>query len=321
MHTIEELLRAGIDAHGRGDLAEAMQLYQSALELDADNASAHNNLGFVLGQQQQWPEALAHLRTALRLNPQLSMAHSNLGQLLVATGQAAEGIDHLERAVACDPDNITAWDNLARIRILLGDFEGGEYAAIRALKLRPHDPHLLTRLGIALAAQKRVAEALQCYQQAIAIDRNHSEAWAQLGITRFLRNDLGSAHEALEIAIALSPHDTNALRHLALVSLSLGNREDAIALFERLLALQPEDSASRLDLAVIFLAAQQPEVALAHLALINGALTESSKFLFYRGLALQQNGQPDLGNSLLQELAKQGDDAYGEKARKILQIH
>lgn len=321
MHTINDLLKEGVSAHQTGDLAEATRLYQAALELDADNASAHNNLGFVLGQQQQWPEALAHLRTALRLNPQLSMAHSNLGQLLVATGQAAEGIDHLERAVACDPDNITAWDNLARIRILLGDFEGGEYATIRALKLRPHDPHLLTRLGIALAAQKRVAEALQCYQQAIATDGNHSEAWAQMGITRFLCNDLGSAHEALKIAIALNPNDTNALRHLALVSLSLGNRESAIALFERLLALHPEDEVSRLDMAVIFLSAQQPDIALAHLALINGSLTESNKFRFYQGLALQQNGQPELGNSLLQELAEQDGDAYGEKARKILQTH
>ena len=321
MTTIETLLKEGIHAHQTGDLAEAARLYQAALELDADNASAHNNLGFVLGQQQQWPEALTHLRTAIRLNPNLSMAHSNLGQVMVATGQIEEGIEHLETAVSCDSDNATAWDNLARMRLLLGNLEGGEYAASRALKLAPNSPHLLTRLGTAVAAQKRFAEAIQYFQQAIAWDNNFSKAWLQLGITRFLRNDLGSAQEALEIATSLNPNDTNALRHLALVRLSLGHREDAIASFERLLALQPDDETSRLDLAVLYLSAQQPNVALTHLALINGSVAASSKFIFYQGLALQQNGQAEQGNSLLRQLAEQHDNQYCEKARQLLRTH
>src|SRR5262249_54067642 len=105
METVETLLQRGVSAHRSGALDEAAQLYQAALDLDAENASAHNNLGFVLGQQQQYPAALAHLRTALRLSPHHSMAHSNLGQVLVATGQVSEGVAHLDHAVTCDPGN------------------------------------------------------------------------------------------------------------------------------------------------------------------------------------------------------------------------
>lgn len=318
MDTIDALLKEGINAHRNGDLAQAERLYQQALELDTDNASAHNNLGFVLGQQQQWPEALSHLRTALRLNPYMSMAHSNLGQVLVATGQVEEGLLHLEEAVKYDPDNITAWDNLARIRLLLGQYEGAEYAAMRALKLRPVDAHLLTRLGTTIAAQKRFNEALQFYQQAIELDHRHVEAWAQLGITLYLRNDLGSAREALQTAISLNANDINALRHLALVELGLGNRAGAIAQFERLLALQPDEDHSRIDLAVLLLSSQKGDLALNHLDRINSPLRDTSKFRFYQALALQQTGHATAAQTLLQDLAELDGDDYGEKARQLL---
>jgi len=91
MNALNDLLREGVIAHQSGNLTEAARLYRAALELDADNASAHNNLGFVLAQRQEWPEALVHLRTALRLKPNMAMAHCNLGQVLVNTGRAGEG--------------------------------------------------------------------------------------------------------------------------------------------------------------------------------------------------------------------------------------
>lgn len=321
MTSTDDLLNAGINAHGNGELAEAARLYQAVLKRDTGHLGAHTRLGLLLGQQQQWEPALAHLRTALRLNPQQAMAHCHLGQVLVASGATAEGLEHLEQAVTCDPFNVTAWDNLARIRILLGQYEAGEYAAMRALKIRPNEPHLLTRLGIAIAAQKRLAEALHCYQQALVLDRDHAEAWTQMGITFFLRNDPGSAEQALQTAISLNAEDTSALRHLALVSLRMGNHPGAAAHFERLLILTPDDEHSRLDLAVILLSSQQADLALQHLGAINSTLRESSKFRFYHGLALQQSGAHEQGDALLRELAKLQTDSYGEKARQLLHIH
>jgi Flp pilus assembly protein TadD len=236
---------------------------------------------------------------------------------VVAKGQVAEGLQHLDEAVACDPGSAIAWDNLARIRILVGDFQGGEYAAMRALKLRPADPHLHTRLGIALAAQRRLGEAVHCYRQALALDRGDGEAWAQLGITLFLRNDLGSAGEALAAAVELNGKDANALRHLALVTLSLGRRDAAVAHFERLLDLQPGDDASRLDLAVVLLATQRAAAALEHLERIEGEIRASGKFRFYQALAMRQAGRWEEAQLLLKTIAESDGDAYRDKARAL----
>ena len=87
MHSVAELLKRGLQAHDQGDLDAAAEAYRAALELDPDSASAHNNLGFLLSQQQQWQPALLHLRSAIALDPHSSMAHCNLGQVLIALQQ------------------------------------------------------------------------------------------------------------------------------------------------------------------------------------------------------------------------------------------
>jgi len=72
---------------------------------------------------------------------------------------------------------------------------------------------------------------------------------------------------------------------------------------------------------VIFLSAHQADLAIRHLDLIDGPVRDSSKFYFYQGLALQQTGQTEQSNKLLRQLAEQVHDTYGEKARKLLQVH
>lgn len=284
MNTLDDLLQQGMLAHRDGDLDAASQLYQAALHI----------------------------------NPYLSSAHDHLGQVLLACGSLDEGIAHLEEAVRYDPDNVRAWDHLARVRMQLKAYASAEYAALRALKLRPANPHLLTRLGTAVAAQQRFTEALQFYHQAIVLERDHYEAWLQMGITLYLRNDLAAARSALQSAISLYADDTTALRHLALVELGLGHQAGAIAQFERLLRLQPQDHDSRLDLAVILLAQQEGEAALHHLDRIAAPQRNGSKFRFYQALALQQTGHPRAGETLLLDLARQHDD-YALKAQQVLQ--
>ena len=54
MNSVIENIRQGVSYHVGGDFEHAIGAYQSALKLDNDNATAHNNLGFVFGQQGQW---------------------------------------------------------------------------------------------------------------------------------------------------------------------------------------------------------------------------------------------------------------------------
>lgn len=229
-----------------------------------------------------------------------------------------QGLDHLEQIVSIDPDDADAWQQLTVNYLQRKAFGKAEAAARKTLGLRPPTAALLTQLGSAIASQQRYTEALPLFHQAIALELDCFEAWAQLGITQHLRNDLFGAREALQYAISLFAYDTATLRHLALVEVALGNRRRAIAHFERLLRLQPIDQHSRLDLAVVMLSQQDGNAALRHLNRIGEPLRSSAKFRFYQALALQQNGHAVAAQTLLEDLANASDIFYGFRARQWL---
>lgn len=227
-------------------------------------------------------------------------------------------LDHLEQIVCIDPDHAEGWEQLTAIYLQRRAFGKAEAAARKTLALRPPTARLLTQLGSAIASQQRYTEALPLFQQAIALQPDCFDAWAQLGITQHQRNDLFSARETLQHAISLFAYDTATLRHLALVEVALGNRPAAIAHFERLLRLQPMDQQSRLDLAVVLLSQQDGNAALRQLNRIGEPLRSSARFRFYQALALQQNGHAVAAQTLLEDLACASDIFYGFRARQWL---
>jgi tetratricopeptide (TPR) repeat protein len=65
--------------HLSGDLEGAHAAYLAAIERDPANATAHNNLGFLLAQQGDIDGAIACYERALDIDPGKSMALANLG--------------------------------------------------------------------------------------------------------------------------------------------------------------------------------------------------------------------------------------------------
>src|SRR5262245_26443621 len=106
--------------HLSGDIEGARASYLAALERDPDNATAHNNLGFLLAQQGDVEGAIAHYERALELEPRKSMALANLGLARAVQGEMDAAVEMLGRAVEADPRNVLAWDNLAKLLLRAG---------------------------------------------------------------------------------------------------------------------------------------------------------------------------------------------------------
>ncbi len=119
---------------GRGELAEAMKHYRTALRLDPRSSRAHANLATALMVQAQLrapfvtpqaqatttpsgqadlAEAVRHYRRALKLDPEQAQAHNNLGSLLAQKGRTAEAMEHYRQAIRIAPEFASAHFNLA----------------------------------------------------------------------------------------------------------------------------------------------------------------------------------------------------------------
>jgi Flp pilus assembly protein TadD len=62
-------------------MPEAIEQFEEALQIDPDDAGAHNNLGVALGRSSRVAEAIGQFEEALRLNPNYTEARSNLARV------------------------------------------------------------------------------------------------------------------------------------------------------------------------------------------------------------------------------------------------
>ena len=107
----------GYEAQRRGDLANALSLYQKAAALDSTYPTPHNDIGVLLEEQERLEEAEQAYRQALTLSPNYLEAHANLAMLYERMGQKERAIYHwLKRYQLGDPHD--PWTARAEERLV-----------------------------------------------------------------------------------------------------------------------------------------------------------------------------------------------------------
>lgn len=107
----------------------------------------------------------------------------------------------------------------------------------RGLRINPHDVNLLNSLGVGYAMMNRHREAVDCFQKALAIEKDHFISWYNLGLERKQQGDHAGAVDAFEHALGCATDDEqdtgSARRELPLQLGKLysqtGRYQDAIA--------------------------------------------------------------------------------------------
>ena len=92
---------------------EAMAAYQRVLELDAEHAAAHINLGTLYYNRQDYTLAEKHYRRAIAIDQRYALAYFDLGNVLDETGRVAEAIQAYNTALQLAPTYGDAHYNLA----------------------------------------------------------------------------------------------------------------------------------------------------------------------------------------------------------------
>lgn len=95
--------------------SEAVSAFQRALDLDPENAFAHNNLGYSALQIGRTDEAVRHLEHCLTIGPVKPYMLNNLGVAYERDGRRAEALAAYLRALELKPDYTNAAVNRARL--------------------------------------------------------------------------------------------------------------------------------------------------------------------------------------------------------------
>ncbi|HEY8231990.1 MAG TPA: tetratricopeptide repeat protein, partial [Vicinamibacteria bacterium] len=245
----------------RRELAPARDALAEAVRLDEGHADAHRLLGFVLGQQGDFPMALSHLERAVALRPESPEGHCSLGIALWYSGAREKAVAELRQCVRLDP---AAGDGHAFLGIALrdtGDLPGARASLQRAIALLPPTAAVYVDLGITYLRAGDLDKALgqleaglnlpppfvpapdwgsaaAAVRQALAKSPGRAEAWSVLG--RLLgRQGAGGSEVAAAFreAVKLRPDYAEAHNNLGLVLIQSGDDAGGIAAFREAVRL------------------------------------------------------------------------------------
>lgn len=199
-----------------GNFTEAELHARQSLQLTPGNIDALINLGGALAGQQRFAEAAAAYDAVLQIQPRLLPVLLSSGKAHRAKGNLDDALARFRSARALlaplpADQHAELFTNVCQFlgEVLSAslDHQGAEQQYREALRYSPGNRELLTRLGNALFAQGKFAEAETCFSEVVKATASSSAAHIDLGI---VAHTLGKYEEALEqfrLALALDPHN------------------------------------------------------------------------------------------------------------------
>lgn len=196
------------DLHAqRSQYVEAQTAYETALSL-RPNARTYQSLGDVFLLQEKFDDAKRAYEEALRRDASLVEPRYNLGFLEYRAGNLEGAATHYRAVLSLDPNVAEAHHLLG---LVYGDaerFADAEREYREALRLRPDSAPTLERLAHLLAHdEKRLDEALELAQRAVALRPQSASYWNTLAWVRYRRGEHAEAEKAIRQALQLDPNN------------------------------------------------------------------------------------------------------------------
>lgn len=190
-------INLGVAYAWQGQLEEALQSLETALQCNPNSAEAYTNLGFVYISQGKLDAAITTSEKAIRLGDG-GEAKLNLGLIYSWQGRFDdEAIALHKEALDIAPDSVEVQINLAFVYICQNRFDEAKVLLEGALHSVPESPEANTNLGIIYSHQGKVEEAIAAHRRAGAM----AEAHNNLGIAYYQQGKPDAAIVGFKVAI------------------------------------------------------------------------------------------------------------------------
>jgi TolB-like protein/lipoprotein NlpI len=137
-HMVDVFL--GSSKSPRQSLAQAIELAQKAIALDANLPEAHAQLGWLFTIKRQYEKGIAEAELAVALDPNSAYAHWNLGRVLTFAGKPEEAIAFFKKGVRLNPIPPSAYFMTQGFAYLfMGQYEQGIAASKKAAQIQANN--------------------------------------------------------------------------------------------------------------------------------------------------------------------------------------
>lgn len=145
----------------QGEVAKARKLFEELVGDELDTAEGHRAIADLYNEEKFYEDSIRHYQAALQMNPNDAAAHNNLGWLYATCEDEklrnpAAALEHAQKAVDLSKGRVAAFvDTLAEALYVNGKFSDAVRTQERTLKLDPNDKEFQEHM----ARYRKAAEA------------------------------------------------------------------------------------------------------------------------------------------------------------------
>jgi len=221
-------------------------------------AGAHNNIGLLHAQRQDFRGAARQFAAARDADPNFEGINFNLGLASYKAESYKEAIEPLEQDLKIHPGNRSAMQLLGLSYFMLEDY-GKASALLAEVVPSQSDVGLYYTLALSLIKQGQQEAAERVIRQMVAIGGNTPQLHILLGQAYYERGETGKALDELNTALTLDAKQSIAHHYIGLIYLKGGKFDEAAQQFETELASDPANVEAKYDLAFVLLAGQKTD--------------------------------------------------------------
>ena len=216
---------------------------------------AYHGLGTIYIAQENYKEAVGSLEMAAVCRPDSTEVLVDLSISYFYIGQYPKAIEPLNKALVLTPQSPAAHHMLGKTYFMIGEFEKAEHELAAAQKLSPGDYDIAYTLGLAYLRQHKFAQAKQLYDHMIVQLGNRAPLGVLIGRAYRETGFLAEAIEEFKKAVAIDTHFPRVHYHLGLTYLlkdGAARLGDAEREFKLELANHPDEFFGNYYLGIVY---------------------------------------------------------------------
>jgi tetratricopeptide (TPR) repeat protein len=274
-------------------------------------ASAHNNIGLLRAERQDFRAAAEQFALAAKWNPQLEQVDFNRGLACYKAELYKQAIPPLESALKTNPDNVAARQILGMCYFMTDGYSRASELLSDVVLVKPNDATLYYTLAVSLIKEGKQDAANRVIQQMVTMSSSSPQLHILLGQAYYEQGETTRALEELQAALSLDGKTRLAHYYSGLVYVKAGKFDSAAQEFESELTINPSDVQARYHLGFVLLAAQKTERGIKLMREIVQLKPEYAEAHYELGKALLQQGDIKGAIQSLEVAAKlKPDESY-----------
>lgn len=237
----------GLIKSGTGNYEEAINHYETAIELDPKYSTAYSGMAKAYNDKGEPERAVSIYQEAIKIKPNYWAGYRDLGAHYLNRGELDKAIENFEKVVELTPNNSYAYSNLGGVFYYKGEIDKARQMFEESLALE-ENPITANNLAGIYFWEGMYKESAEMYEIALQDLSNRYEIWGNYAAATEWSGEEEKAKDLYRTAIArakdqldVNPNSPDILADIATYNSDIGNRDEAIQFIEKALSIDEDN--------------------------------------------------------------------------------